>query len=209
MNYGFKLALGTGMLVFGASMANAAAVTGGTTVVQPTIDLAGAGLAATPFGSTTVGTDGQGDTIFQFGISGGDLNGLAGTIEHSGVGVDLTDQTSTLSLRNFVIDTTTQSIAGDVYVDGDFAANAGIFDFNVASLGSTDELFDLSDPMLSITISEAAGGVLNNVFGAENLAGAEFGLAATAPQVVPLPGALLLFGSALAGLLVRKKISAA
>ncbi len=208
MNYAFKLALGTGLLVFGASVANAAAVGGGTTVVQPTIDLGAAGLRAAPFGSTTVGTDGQGDTIFQFGISGGDLDGLAGTIEHSGVGVDLSSQSSTLSLRNFQIDTTTQSISGDVYVNDAFAANAGIFDFNVASLGSTDELFDLSDPMLSIRISDAAGGVINDVFGVSGLAGAEFGLAATQPQVVPLPGALFLFGSALAGLVVRKKLSA-
>ncbi len=209
MNHGFKLALGTALLVLGTSMANAAAVNGGTTVVQPTIDLGGAGLAAAPFGSTTIGTDGQGDTIFQFGISGGDLEGLAGTIEHNGVGVNLSNQTDTLSLRNFVINTESQIITGDVYVNGAFATNAGIFNFDVATLGSTDELFDLSDPMLSLTISDAAGGVVDDVLGVSGLGGAEFGVAATQPQVVPLPGALLLFGSAIAGLFARKKLSAA
>lgn len=209
MNKSFKLALGTGLLVFGASMANAAALNGGTTVVQPTINLGGAGLEAAPFGSTTIGTDGQGDTIFQFGISGGDLDGLAGTIEHDGVGVDLSNQTDTLSLRNFVINTVDQVISGDVFVNGAPVTNAGIFNFDVATLGSTDELFDLSDPMLSLTISDAAGGVINDVLGVSGLGGAQFGLAATQPQVVPLPGALLLFGSAIAGLFARKKLSAA
>ncbi len=192
---------------FGLSSAQAAVLTSGSTVVQPTIDLGSVGLTASPFGITQVGTDDQGDTIFIFAVSGGELDdSLAGTIEHDGVGVDLTNGMSVLSLRDFLIDTTTQTISAQVFLNDVFVAAAPIFEFNVSELVDITDLFALGSPTLSLTISSAAAGVLTDVFGAPDLTGAQFGLAATAPSSeVPLPAAAWFMATGIAAYAAKRR----
>ncbi|WP_428407862.1 hypothetical protein [Hyphococcus sp.] len=176
----------------------AAPLTGGVTVVQPTADLGALGLSASPLGDASINSNG----FFEFPITGGDLDGLAGGIEHDNSGVSLTNGTDVLDLENFLIDTTTQQIFGDVSLNSAFVANAPIFSFNVAQLSSIDSLFDLSNPSLELLFTATAAGVLFDVYGASGLEGAVFGLAATAPEIgeVPIPAAFGLFAAGAAGL---------
>ena len=184
----------------------AAPVVGGATVVNPTADLGS--IQASTLGSATVNSNG----FLEFPVTGGNLNGLAGTIEHENSGVSLTDGLSVLDLENFLIDTTTQEILADVTIDGVFVTNTAIFSFDVTRLPDINDLFDLDNPSLELRFTMATVGVLENVFGAMGFDNAVFGLAATAPIVsdVPIPAAFVLFiaGAAGLGFAGRKKTAA-
>jgi hypothetical protein len=199
------LALGA---VAAVSPANAAALIGGTTVVEVTAPIGALGLAGATLGSASVTTEG----FFSFPVTGGDLAGLAGTIEHSGSGVRLSSATANVDLRNFLIDTVQQLIFADVSANGGAVGNIAVFSFDVASLPSLPDLFDLSDPALALILTDGAADALEGVFGlTAQLNGLQFGLAATAPIVTPLPGAIGFFMAGAAGLaaLRRKRTAAA
>lgn len=183
----FGAAIAAGLAMTGA--AAAAPVVDGITVVNVTADLSA--LSPATLGSGSV----NGDGFLEFPITGGDLNGLAGTIEHNGSGVSLSAGGDVLNLENFVINTTTQELLGDVSVNGSFVTNAALFTFDVTQLAQIDDLFNTGNPSLELRFSAAAASTLFNVFGVSGLEGEIFGLAATAPRVsdVPIPAAYGLF----------------
>ena len=186
-----------GVLAFAAlflaapTTAAAAPVIGGATVVNVTANLDGLGLSGAPLNGAFINANG----FFEFPVTGGALNGLAGTIEHDNSGVSLTSGATVLELENFVIDTVNQQILGDVTLNSVFVANAPLFSFDLAALASTDALFDLANPTLELLFTATAADVLLDNFGADGLEGAVFGLAATAPTAVPVPAAFVLFAA--------------
>lgn len=192
-------------------VAQAAPVTGGTTVVEVTADLAALGVTAAPTGTTVVPGSAP---VFQIEITGGDIDQatLAGQILHESGGIDLTAGTTVIALTDFIIDTTVSQLFGTVTVDGSLLGSVALFDFDVSSLSDPEDLFDLGDPMLSLVFTTGAGAALAPILGVD-LAGAVFGVAATAPalgdaDVVPLPGAALLFVTGAVGLAARRRMSA-
>ncbi len=96
--------------------AHAVAVTGGTTAVTVTADLAGLGLTPGLEGSATAEVNDGLLTVF-FPITGGST-GPAGNalIEHEGSGVSLTaEDGTTASVGNFVIKTSASTVFGDLF----------------------------------------------------------------------------------------------
>ncbi len=180
-------------------VATAAPLVGGETTVQVTADLGGLGLNAEPLDDSLFNAE---SGTFTFPISGGDLEGLAGTIEHEEAGVRLFTETASVSLENFVIDTVNSLINADVTVnDGSPINDAPIFSFDVADLTDINDLFDTANPMLPLRFTATAAMVLADAFDLDvDLAGVEFGLAATAPVVVPVPPAMGLFAGGAAAL---------
>ncbi|MEL7489425.1 MAG: PEP-CTERM sorting domain-containing protein [Pseudomonadota bacterium] len=190
----------------GLGAAHAAPVVSGSTVVDVTADLGALGLSAEPLDDSTI-ADGR----FTFPISGGALDGLAGTIEHEEAGVRLFTATDSVTLENFVIDTVASEIIADVTVNDSAAITAAVFSFDLGALGSIDDLFDLANPSLPLVFTSAAASVLADAFGLTiDLTGVEFGLAATSPELVPVPGAIGLFaiGAAFLGWARRRKAAA-
>ena len=159
------------------------------------------GTAPATVGSAAV--TGVAPLTVAFPITGGDLDdALAGRILHEGSGVSLQAGGITLALENFIIDTTDQLILGDASLDGTLLAeDLALFSFDLSTV-TVAALVDLADPALTLSLTAGAAGALTSVFGAPDLTGAPFGLAATAPAFadVPEPGALMLFGLGVVGL---------
>ncbi|MEO0399383.1 MAG: hypothetical protein AAF224_08150 [Pseudomonadota bacterium] len=188
-------------LGFSAAKANPVALVGGETRIQVTFDLASAGLTPSLQGSATAESNG-----FGFPVTGGALDGIAGTIEHEGSGVFLTDGSDTVFAGNFIIDTVQQLVFGDVEVNNNpFADDAPLFSFDASSV-SVMELTDLDNPSLALLITGTLAGALNAVFGTPlSLEGEQFALAATAPIPTPIPGAIWLFAAGAAGLTAARR----
>lgn len=171
-------------------------IVGGETTVTVTADLAGLGLSGAPFGTASVEVI-DGLPVFGFPITGGSLDETTGTalIEHDGSGVTLaalSDPTVDVTVGNFLIDTEDATISGDVI--------GGPEDLALFEFGTIDETG------IQLLIAEDLAGALTDVFGAPDLEGAEFGLATTGPQVVPLPAAGWLLATVVAGLgLMRRR----
>ena len=189
----FLYILAIAVSTFAAPAANAAPVglAGADTRVLVTADLEGLGLTPSLQGSATFENG-----AINFPITGGslDFTTLAGEILHEGSGVFLSDGSNSVFAGNFIIDTTNQTIFGDVVLND--TINVGddlpLFSFDLSTI-TAPELLDLDNPSLSLLITATLAGALTEVFGAPDLEGAEFGLAATLPQPVPVPGALGLF----------------
>ena len=165
------------MLGLSGGMANAVPINGGLTTVEVTAPLGALGLGGAPFGTATA--DGA---VFSFPITGGSAKDDGLLIEHVGSGVTLftldTDDQRSVTVGNFLIDTAQQTVFGDVIGGG--ATNLDLFSFG-------------SDPNgIGLNITDTLAGALTQLFGAPNLAGAQFGVANTSPSVVPLPASVLL-----------------
>lgn len=185
-----KILLTSAAVVALAGAASAAPITGGDTTVEVTAPLDALGLGGAPFGSATA--DGA---TFTFPITGGDADEAAAIIEHEGSGVTLfalADESIEATVGNFVIDTAAAAVSGDV-IGG--AEDLTLFDFGEAG-----------DSGIPLLISGTLAGALTDVFGADDLTGAEFGLANTAPTVaddmapIPVPAAFPLLAAGLLGL---------
>ncbi|WP_051881347.1 hypothetical protein [Parvularcula oceani] len=196
-----------------APAAHAVTVTGGITTVEVTADLEALGLTGAPLGTASVEAE-DGTPVFTFPITGGDLDpaSYAGEILHDGSGVALSAGSVTISLQDFIIDTTqsvitgTVSVSGTESMDGDLG-RVPVFSFDIGTLPDVTGLFDTDDPMLALIITDIAGAALAPILEVD-LSGATFGMAATDPALVPVPGALVLFVSgaaALGGLRYRRK----
>jgi hypothetical protein len=188
---------------FGLAVAPASATTlTGVTVVDPTFDLAAAGLTPSLLGDAEV--DGNG--FLAFPITGGDLG--AGLIEHDDSGVRLAataDPSLYIDLENFLIDISdpaASAIFADIStsIDG-LIGNAAVFTFDLTTVANP---FDLNNPSIELLFSMAASPLIVDFFGlpgnAEQLAGVQFGLAATSPAEIPLPAAVWLFAAGIGGL---------
>lgn len=185
--------LAGGMLVSGLAMPHAADaavvdIRGGETTVEVTAGLAGLGLGASEFGSAKLDTDGA-NPVFTFPITGGflDTGGMGGEIEHEGSGVTMTalaDSTVSATVGNFLIDLSDGTVFGDI-----IGGPEDVAFFSLGTAGSSG---------IPLLITSDLAGALTTVFGASDLTGAEFGLANTSPQVVPVPAAAGLLATALA-----------
>lgn len=158
--------------------------------------LGGLGLTVGTLGSAIFSPGSDGTPIVYFPITGGqiDTSNFAGTIEHAGSGLSLSAGGTTLNLTNFVIDTTTLTLAGDANA-GALSAS-GVSLFNIGLSGQASAPYTLS-------LTAAAAGALTTLFGAPDLTGTQIGLASTLPVTAPVPEpatvASMLAGLALLG----------
>lgn len=206
-----------------AAPAYAEPILGGQTNVQVAFDLAGAGITPGITGSTSIVS--ADPLTLGFAISGGDLDftTLVGTIEHDGVGVSLTSDLGTpdpvddvtVVLSNFVINTATSILSGDVDIgnDGVDVAGADLFSLDLTGLDAA-AITDLANPQIPLTFTQAASDVLITNFqlvGAGTLAGELFGFAATAPiagdtpVTVSEPATKALLGMGLIGFAAARR----
>lgn len=190
------------------TVAHAATIVGGETRVEVTADLAALGLTPGIIGSATIAA--ASPLTVGFPITGGSLDGsLAGFILHEGSGVSLTAGGNSLALTNFIIDTVSERILGDASLNGvSLATDLALFSFDLSSV-TLAQLTNLDAPTLGLFITADAAGALTTVFGAPDLTGAQFGLAATSPilSAVPEPSnwALLIVGFGLVGAFARRR----
>lgn len=207
----FKAAAAALMCGGMAGGAHAVAVVGGTTAIRVTADLAGLGLTAGLTGGATLDTSIPEIARILIPITGGSLDPatLAGTIEHAGSGVTLTAGGDVLGLSNFVIDTTASLIRGDVSANGaSIGADLPLFSFSLAGL-TPEQITNTLNPPIPLFLTDRSAAALTLLFGAPNLAGQRFGLAATAPvlAVVPEPTtwAMLIAGFGMVGIAMRRR----
>lgn len=188
--------------------AQALPIVGGVTSVTLTAapTLASVGLSVAPLGSALVSPGSTGIPIAYFPVTGGaiDTVSFAGSVQHAGSGLSLSSASATVSLTNFVIDTTTSLLSGNVAVGGSALGVVPLF-----SIGSSG----VATSPFSLALTAAAAGALSTVFGIPNLTGAVLGTANTIPitSAVPEPAtvASMLAGLALMGGLMSRRRAAA
>jgi PEP-CTERM motif len=186
-----------------AAQAQALPITGGITAVTLTAapTLTAVGLSVAPLGSALVSPGSAGIPIAFFPITGGSIDTVtfAGSILHDGSGLALSSTSATVNLTNFVIDTTSGLLSGNVAVGGSALGVVPLF--NIGSSGVATSPF-------SLALTSAAAGALSTVFGIPNLTGAVLGTANTIPitSAVPEPAtvASMLAGMLLVGSLARR-----
>lgn len=191
----------------------AAPIMGGQTNVQVTAPLADLGITPALLNGELVSAE---PLTLGFGITGGDLDftSLAGTIEHTGSSISLTGDLGTddesddvtVVLSDFLIDTTTATLAADVNGGG----MTDLFSLDLSGLDAA-AITDLDNPQISLTFLSAASELLEDVFQLQEgaLMGAQFGLAATSPMPAEVSEPVL-FGALAGGFfglaLYRRKV---
>jgi hypothetical protein len=165
---------------------------GGTTTVAlnpETVETltVGLGLSVAPIAPGTL----EGLTA-TFPITGADVeNGDYTRFYHSG-GLQLSAGGTSVDLSNFVIDLPLLTLLGQVAVNGMGDDELPLFDIDAATLG--------------LSLTDAAAGTLNSVFGIDALQGGiPIGIATVNPAAVPEPSVLLLIGSAVGALAMRRR----
>jgi PEP-CTERM motif len=192
---GWAAAAATSLVLASApALAAPLPVVGGTTSVKLTAApvFTGAGLSVGPVGTATVSPGSDGVPVAYFAVTGGtfDTGSFAGSIEHTGSGLSLTSSSASVSLTNFVIDTSALVLSGDVAFGTTSLADVPLF--NIGLSGSPFLPFTL-------TLTSQAAGALTAIFGVPDLTGVTAGLANTVPitTAVPEPATVL---SMLAGI---------
>ncbi|MEM6639711.1 MAG: PEP-CTERM sorting domain-containing protein [Pseudomonadota bacterium] len=188
-----KSLLLTAGLAFGGLTAPTASastvdVIGGVTEVEilSFFTLTNAGFNVGLLGSATLDASGL-IPVASFGITGGSVDTVTGNalIEHDGSGVSLDNGVDFVNLENFLVNTETLILSGDVTVNGSFVANVDLFNITGGTL---------------LQLTGGAADALNGVFGTSIPEGFKFGHATVSPVVVPVPAAFPLMVTALAGL---------
>jgi len=171
-----------------AASATSVDIIGNATSVELTSfdALTGLGLSVSALGTAIVAVDGD-FPVATFNITGGTLDSDTGfaVIEHDGSGLGLTDGMTAVSLENFLINTESGILSGDVSVNNSFVANVGLFSIQQD---------------LTLLLTAGAAKTLNSVYGTALPEGLEIGIASVDVAVVPVPAALPLMLTALAGL---------
>ena len=179
--------------------ASAAAIVGNTTSVELTAAgaLASLGVAVQPVGTASL--EAAGPTAV-FPITGGSIDDVTGEllVEHDGSGLSLGVGTDNILLLNFLVDSAAATIFGDVVVVDDVAGT-----LSASALNDVD-LFSL-DADLNVFLTATASGALNALFGTALPTGLKIGEASLDVAAVPLPPAVMLFGSAFAGMLALRR----
>lgn len=190
------LSAAVALAALSATSASAATVgiLGGQTDVTVTADLAGFGLSGAPAGTATVSVVG-GLPVFSFPITGGtafsDGNAL---VEHDGSGVTLAAGSVAVTVGNFLIDTASMIVSGDI-----FGGPTGVTFFEFGD--------ETALPGVELEISAVLAGALTSTFGAPDLTGATFGYAVPSPELapVPLPASLPLLAAGVLGLVALRR----
>jgi hypothetical protein len=167
-------------------------IVGNSTSVTVTAPLGDLGLTGDTLGSATV-TIVDGLPVFSFPVTGGTANGTDLLVEHDGSGVILSDGTTSAFVQNFLIDTAAGFVSGGYgLVGSDPLGIAPLFKLDFENAGGAG---------IPLLITSELEGVLELVFGAQGLAGVQFGIAAPdlafgqPAAAIPLPAsALLLLG---------------
>jgi hypothetical protein len=198
------------MAVAAVTLGQAAATTGSAatlplignqTEVEVTAPLGALGLAGAPAGTASVDVTGA-NPVFVFPVTGGTLDTVTGEalVEHEGSGVTLSAIAApeiNVTVGNFLIDTAGGAVSGDV-----FGGPVGLPFFMFG---------DMTDNGVELLITSVLAGALTDVFGADDLTGAQFGLARPDIAPIPLPAGawLMLAGAAALGLVgVRRRKAA-
>ena len=199
--------LASGAALFGAaSIALATPISGGVTTV--TLDEAiaeaviGAGVTPSAVGVGTL--DGL---TFEFPITGGDLSDEVipgSTIEHDGSGIQFAAGDISLTIGDFLIDTTSLIISG-------FALSMNPAAGDVVDIADGVPLFGLGlnteeGLPFVVSLTGTAASVLNATFGTDLFSdGLRIGTAGTAPSVVSEPAVAGLLGISALALLLRRR----
>jgi hypothetical protein len=168
------------LLAFG--QAQALPVVGGTTAVKLTSapTLTSAGVTVSGLGTVSLSPGSDGLPVAYFPITGGDINTstFAGTIAHNGSGLRLSTSTGSINLTNFLINTTTLSLTGNVAFGTTSLSNVPLFDLSFGTV----PVFPFN-----LKLTAAAAGALSTVLGVPNLTGATIGIANTLPITSAVP----------------------
>jgi hypothetical protein len=198
------------VLGVGGGTARALPLVGDQTIVLLTSAglLSSVGISVAPTGSAAVALDIAGRPEALFPITGGDVVGLTGTIEHDGSGLVLAQGGTELPLGNFLIDTTQLLLFGDTPL-----GNVPLFDIGLCTnlAGTAGECIDGDGSVLldgfKLSLTQTAAGALTQVFGLPDLTGTQIGVARIDVRVVPEPGTLALVGLGLAAVAARGRKS--
>jgi hypothetical protein len=192
-------------------VAQAAPVTGGTTVVRVLAPLGT--IVPGVLGTATLRPANPLDILFP--ITGGNLTitsgvpGATGTIEHNGSGFSLTQGSTTAEVRNLVINFSVGTVLGDVSVGG-VGQGTGLTLFTLLPGVTFGGSQDLNNPQSQLNLSQTSVDLLTRLFGVTGIdTNQRFGTFATAPEIAatptPAPGALVLFGLAPLALAVARR----
>jgi hypothetical protein len=187
-----------------AAQAQALFITGGVTSVTLTAApvLVGAGLGVAPLGTATVSPGSTGIPLAYFPVTGGTIDTVtfAGLIEHEGSGLALSNATTTVNLTNFLINTTSLVLTGDVMVGSTSLADVPLFNIGFSGVATSP---------FSLSVTATAAGALTAFLGLPDLTGAVLGTANTIPitSAVPEPEtwAAMIGGLALVGAALRRR----
>jgi len=120
----------------------------------------GLGITLSPLGSATFDAT---TMTLTFPISHGTISSSGDVLFHDGSGFSLTENSTTVTFRNLVIDTAAGTLSGNVHF-GNTQLN-GVTLFNIGTDGT-------------LTLNAQAAANLGTAFGLSNLAGTNFGTAA-------------------------------
>jgi hypothetical protein len=178
-------------------------VTGGVTSVKLVSApvLTGAGVTVSGLGTVSLSPGSDGIPLAYFPITGGSLDtgSFAGTIAHNGSGLRLSTSTGSINLTNFLINTTTLSLTGNVSFGTTNLSAVPLFDLSF----STVPVFPFN-----LKLTSTAAGALSAVLGVPDLTGAVIGIANTSPiTAVPEVGTVtsMLTGLGLMALVLGQR----